>query len=101
MPGMYGDEQYLAHRLRHDRPEMGPLGGHHMMGFIENDPVRAACSRPHGLKIGKELTEELRPFCKRNSQQIDVQIDLRILKERQRLAHVDGMAFVSQCDDFL
>jgi hypothetical protein len=96
---MDGDENRFSEALRQGSIEVRPFGRQQMMRFIQNDPMRAARPRPHGLEVWKKLSEESRSISEWDAQQIDVQHDFGIFKKGIDLAYRYRVKLVAESED--
>src|SRR5678815_2064944 len=96
MVRMHGDQHRLAESVRQGLTDMAPVEWQHVMGLVEHDPMRAAGSRPHRLQAWEKMPEVLRSVGERYSQQIEIQIQLGVLENSNRLIHGDGIPRASQ-----
>ena len=91
MFGMHGYQNRLSEPVRQCFTDMAPVEWQHVMRLVEDDPMRAAGSSPHRLQAWEKMPEVLRSVGERYSQQIEIEIQLGILKNAQAL-HSRGSA---------
>ena len=57
--GMHGHENRFSEALRQGSIEVRPFGRQQVMRLVQNDPMRPARPRPHGLQVRKQVVRRI------------------------------------------
>jgi hypothetical protein len=91
---MHGDEQDLAELRRHAR-RMTPYGRQHVVGLVDDDPVRPPVQHPHRLQLRQQLGAVCGTVLELDPEQVHVHVHVRILQHRQHFAHSRRVVLVA------
>ena len=98
---LHSDQNRLPELLRQSLGQMPPFDRQQVVGLIENNPMWARGTGSEHSKARKELTEEDWPICELNPEEIDIQVNLRILENGKHFVDAHRMIPIAQSDHSL
>src|SRR3954454_15414708 len=88
---LHGNQNRLPELLWQGLGQMPPFKRQQVVGLVENNPMRARGTSSEHPKRREELTEEQWPIWQLNTQQIHIQVNLRILQNGEHLVDANRM----------